>query len=216
MLLMEQRRRVVEYSRKMAAEGLSGGTFGNLSLLDRDSGLIAITPSGMDYFRMEPADIVVVTAGGERVEGEHRPSTELDLHCLLYRSLPDVGAVVHTHSAFATVLACLRWDIEPIHYLAAGCGGRVPCIPYLPFGSKELARAAVQAMGQEYQACLLGGHGLLAAGRDLEQAYSAAQQTEFLAQIYYYARLAGGGVTLTQAELQDAKERFRTYRSGAD
>ena len=71
-------------------------------------------------------------------------------------------------------------------------------------------------MGQEYQACLLGGHGLLAAGRDLEQAYSAAQQTEFLAQIYYYARLAGGGVTLTQAELQDAKERFRTYRSGAD
>ena len=216
MLMQEERELVVEYGRKMSTDRLSTGTSGNISVCNAEKGLMAISPSGMDYFRMEPADIVVVTAGGERVEGEHRPSTELDLHCLLYRSRPDVGAVVHTHSAFATVLACLRWDIEPIHYLAAGCGGRVPCIPYLPFGSKELAQAAVQAMGQEHQACLLGGHGLLAAGRDLEQAYSAAQQTEFLAQIYYYARLAGGGVTLTQAELQDAKERFRTYRSGAD
>ena len=139
MLLQEQRELVVEYGRRLVRSGLTVGTFGNLSVCDRERNLVAISPSGMDYFATAPEDVGVVDLRGEVVEGGRKPSSELDLHCLLYQSRPDVGAVVHTHSTYATVLACLRWPIDPIHYLVAYSGRDVPCIPYYPFGSLELA-----------------------------------------------------------------------------
>ena len=166
----------------------------------------------MDYFATAPEDVVVLTSRGERVEGERKPSSEADLHCLLYQSREDVNAVVHTHSTYATVLACLRWPIEPIHYLVAYSGRDVPCIPYHPFGSLELAEAARDAMGRDHNACLLGNHGLLAAGGSLSFAFDVAQQTEFLAQVYYQAKLAGGGVCLKPEELEEVLGKFQHYR----
>ena len=146
------------------------------------------------------------------MDGCRKPSSEYDLHRLFYLGRPDVDAVVHTHSTFATVLSCLRWSIEPIHYLVAYSGRDVPCIPYYPFGSLELAQAAYAAMGTEHNACLLGSHGLLAVGGSLAFAFDTAQQIEFLAKVYYHARMAGGGVKLTDAELDAVLGKFQNYR----
>ena len=212
MLLQAQRELVAEYGRRLLSTGLTEGTFGNLSVFDRESGLMAISPSGMDYTLIRPEDVVVMAPDGTRVDGGRRPSSEVDLHRLFYLRRPDVNAVVHTHSTFATVLSCLRWPIEPIHYLVAYAGRRVPCIPYYPFGSLELAEAAWDAMGAAYNACLLGNHGLLAVGKTLSFAFDAAQQIEFLSKIYYYTRTAGGGVNLTEAELTAVLGKFQDYR----
>ena len=212
MLLQTQRELVVEYGKKLVTAGLTEGTFGNISVFDRARGLMAISPSGMDYFSTTPADVVVTDLEGRVVEGTRKPSSELDLHRLFYQRRGDVNGVVHTHSSFATILSCLGWAIEPIHYLVAYCGDQVPCIPYYPFGSLELAEAAWDAMGERYNGCLLGNHGLLAVGGSLSFAFDAAQQLEFLAKVYYHARLAGGGINLTPHQLQAVLGKFQSYR----
>ena len=212
MLLQTQRELVVEYGKKLVTAGLTEGTFGNISVFDRARGLMAISPSGMDYFSTTPADVVVTDLEGRVVEGTRKPSSELDLHRLFYQRRGDVNGVVHTHSSFATILSCLGWAIEPIHYLVAYSGDLVPCIPYYPFGSLELAEAAWDAMGERYNGCLLGNHGLLAVGGSLSFAFDAAQQLEFLAKVYYHARLAGGGINLTPHQLQAVLGKFQSYR----
>lgn len=212
-MLLAERRQVAEYGRRLVDCGLTEGTFGNLSLLCREKGLMAISPSGMDYYAITAEDVAVVDLEGHQVEGERKPSSEVDLHRLLYQSRPDINAVVHTHSTFATVLSCLRRPIGPIHYLVAYSGRQVPCIPYYPFGSLELAQAARDAMGTEYNACLLGSHGLLAAGGSLAYAFDVAQQMEFLAKVSYYTDLAGGAVPLTDGELAAVLGKFQHYRT---
>ena len=212
MLLQEQRELVVEYGKKLVTTGLTDGTFGNLSVFDRESGLVAISPSGMDYFLTTPEDVVVTDLEGKVVDGRRKPSSELDLHRLFYQRRQDVNGVVHTHSTFATVLSCLRWSIEPVPYLVAYAGRQVPCIPYYPFGSLELAEAAWEGMKEEYNACLLGNHGLLAVGSNISYTLDVAQQLEFLAKVYYYTKQAGGGVDLTAAELEAVLGKFQSYR----
>lgn len=212
-MLQEQREQVVEYGKKLISTGLSTGTFGNLSVYNRAQNLIAISPSGVDYFLTRPEDVVVLTLDGKVADGIRKPSSELDLHCTLYRCRPELSAVVHTHSPFATLLSCRRRPIEAIHYLIAYAGGEVPCIPYYPFGTPALAEAACAAMGNSRNACLLGNHGLLAAGGSLPYAFDVAQQMEFLAQLTYHANLAGGAVPLTPEELSAAVEAFSHYRS---
>ena len=212
MLLQTQRELVVVYGKKLVTAGLTEGTFGNISVFDRARGLMAISPSGMDYFSTTPADVVVTDLEGRVVEGTRKPSSELDLHRLFYQRRGDVNGVVHTHSSFATILSCLGWAIEPIHYLVAYSGDQVPCIPYYHFGSLELAEAAWDAMGERYNGCLLGNHGLLAVGGSLSFAFDAAQQLEFLAKVYYHARLAGGGINLTPDQLQAVLGKFQSYR----
>ena len=211
MLLQRERELVAEYGRRLVRAGLASGTFGNLSVFDRARGLMAISPSGMDYFQIAPDDVAVVGLDGALLAGA-KPSSEADLHLVFYRSRPDVCGVVHTHSPYATTLACLGWGIEPVHYLAAYGGRAVPCIPYHPFGTQELAQAACGAMGADCDACLLGGHGLVAVGRDLPFAFDAAEQLEFVAQITYRTRLAGGGASLTPEQLDYAAGKLRGYR----
>ena len=212
MLMQEERELVVEYGRKMSADRLSTGTSGNISVYNAEKGLMAISPSGMDYFLTTPEDVVVTDLEGKVVDGKRKPSSELDLHRLFYQRRQDVNGVVHTHSTFATVLSCLRWPIEPVHYLVAYAGRQVPCIPYYPFGSLELAEAAWEGMKDQYNACLLGNHGLLAVGGSLSFAFDAAQQLEFLAKVYYYTKQAGGGVNLTAEELEAVLGKFQSYR----
>ena len=212
MILKEEREQVVEYGKKLVELGLTVGTFGNLSVYNPKENLMAISPSGMDYFLTKPEDVVVLTPDGEKVDGDAKPSSEYDMHRIFYQKRPGINAVIHTHSTYATVLACLRWPIEPIHYLVAYSGRDVPCIPYYPFGSLELAQAARDAMGADHNACLLGNHGLLAAGGSISYAFDVAEQMEFLAQVYYQTRLAGGAVRLTDPELEAVLGKFSHYR----
>ncbi|MGN0785634.1 MAG: class II aldolase/adducin family protein [Candidatus Aphodomorpha sp.] len=208
MRMQEERAEAVRFAKLLIARGLTRGTGGNISV--RKGDLVAITPSGVDYESMTAEDMVVVDLSGRIVEGSLRPSSECGMHLACYRAQSAFGAVVHTHSTFATTLACMHRSLPPIHYLIGYAGGTVPCIPYYPFGSEELAQAAAAGMAGR-NAVLLGNHGLLAAGADLDYAFSVAEETEFVAELYYRTELLGGGRLLSDADMEEALRRFAAY-----
>lgn len=211
MLLLEAREQVAHYGRELLHRGLTTGSFGNLSVYVPEAKVMVISPSGMDYDHIAPQDVSVVTMDGVVLDGTRKPSSELDLHRIFYQNDPEVGAVVHTHSTYATLMACLGLPLEPIHYLIAYADAmEVPCIPYYPFGTMELAQAALAGIGKG-KALLLGGHGLLCVGPNLAYAMDAAEQLEFLAQLCYRARVAGGGIKLTEKQLEGAFQAVKHY-----
>ena len=127
MNLLREREQLTEYGKRMSRDGLSVGTSGNLSIYVPEAGLMAITPSGLDYEATTPADIVVMDLDAHVVEGERKPSSEWALHTAFYRQHPAARAVVHTHSMYCTVLACLGKPLEAVHYAIAAAGAaRVP------------------------------------------------------------------------------------------
>lgn len=211
MLLQAEREQVVEYGKAMIERGLTVGTFGNLSVYNEKENLFAISPSGMDYFKTEPADVVVMTPDGEKVDGDRKPSSEVDMHRIFYQKRPGIRSVVHTHSRFATTLACLGLGIPPLHYLIAYAGREVPCTPYVQFGTYELAQCALDTMGENY-ACLLGNHGLLACGGNISYTMDVAEQIEFCAELYYRARAVGEPKLLKDDEIGVVLESFKSYR----
>lgn len=211
MLLLEAREQVVHYGKELVRRGLAAGSFGNVSMYIPEGKVLVISPSGMEYERVTPADVVVLTTDGVQLGGDKKPSSEIELHRAFYRTRPDVLAVVHTHSPYATTMACMGRPLRPLHYAAGYAGGEVPCIPYVPFGTRELAEAAVQGMGKERNAVLLGGHGLVAVGPDLSFAMDVAEQIEFLAQICWRCEVAGGGIPLSDAHLAQAAEALKGY-----
>ncbi|MCR5346867.1 MAG: L-fuculose-phosphate aldolase [Fretibacterium sp.] len=230
MLLLEERRAVVNYGQRLLTHGLTRGTGGNVSVLNREQGLLAISPSGMDYFEISPEDVVVMDLEGRVVVegfrggniplgsnpdgGKRRPSSEADMHRMLYNGRPDISAVVHTHSPFATALACTREaqknGLPPVHYLTAMAGPSVRCIPYYPFGTELLGQAARDGMADRF-AVLLGNHGLLAAGPDISYAFNVAEELEFVCEIYCHARTMGTPALLSREDMCVAMERFRGY-----
>lgn len=211
MLLKEEREQVVEYGKQLLERNLSVGTFGNISIYNEKENLFAISPSGMDYYKTTPEDVVICTPEGEKVEGTAKPSSELDMHRIFYQKRPEIKAVVHTHSRYAVTLATMGKSIPPMHYLIAYSGREVPCTPYKTIGSYELAEAAYETMGDNY-ACLLGNHGLLACAGNISYAMDIAEQIEFVANIYYNTLLAGGPKMLKDEEIDVVLEAFKTYR----
>ena len=107
------RRQVLTAIRQASAQGLIHGTSGNISVRDREAGVAAITPSGRPYDTMEPGDIAIVTLDGEWVDGPYAPSSETPMHTAVYRARPDVGAVVHNHALFCTVMAMAVDELPP-------------------------------------------------------------------------------------------------------
>ena len=210
MLLQTERESVVEYGRKLVTHHLTRGTGGNVSVCDREKKLMAISPSGMDYFQTEPEDVVVIDLEGQVVEGRRVPSSEADMHRVLYAGREDIGAVVHTHSAYATTLACLHERLPPVHYLIGYAGRDVRCTEYAPFGSAELARLALEGMRDRY-AVLLGNHGLLAAGHDICYAFNTAEEIEFVCELYCRARSMGKPVLLSGSDMAVVLKKFKSY-----
>lgn len=211
MILKEEREQVVEYCKKLVETGLTVGTFGNISVYNPEKNLMAISPSGMDYYKTTAEDIVVLTPEGEKVDGAAKPSSEYDMHRIFYLKRPGVNAVVHAHSPFATTLACMQWSIPALHYLVGYSGKEVPCIPYVQFGTYALAEAAFTGMGENH-ACLLGNHGLLAVGSNLSFTLDIAQQIEFSAELYYRCKAVGEPKLLTDAQMESVIAGFASYR----
>lgn len=211
MLLQRERELVVEHCRMLATHKLTKGTGGNISALDREKKLFAISPSGMDYFVMQPEDVVVLDLDGKTVDGARTPSSEMDMHRLLYVDREDINAVVHAHSTFATTLACLHWSLPALHYLIGYSGGDgVRCTSYAPFGSPELAEIARDGMKGRY-AVLLGNHGLLAAGPNMQYAFNAAEEIEFVCELHWRAKSVGDPVILSEEDMNVVLEKFKTY-----
>ena len=211
MKLEQERELLTEYGRRMSRAGLSVGTSGNLSIYVPEEGLMAITPSGLDYEATTPADIVVMDLDAHVVEGKRKPSSEWALHTKFYQRHPAARAVVHTHSMYCTTLACLGKPLEAVHYAIGAAGtARVPVAPYRLFGSPELAEAAVEACG-DGKAVLLANHGLVAWEGSLPKAFSLARDLEFTAELQWRAMAVGTPNILTGSQMAEALERFKTY-----
>jgi L-fuculose-phosphate aldolase len=210
MLLEKERALIVEYGRLLLSRRLVTGTGGNLSVCDRSSGCVAISPSGIEYEHTQPNDVVVVAMDGAPVEGERRPSSELAMHLALYGRRSDVCAIVHTHSTFATTLACLACSLPAVHYLIGFAGKEVRCAPYATFGTHALADSASRTIG-DANAVLLAHHGLLACGADLPAAFNVAEQVEYCAEIYWRARTVGAPAVIPDGEMDRVIEKFADY-----
>jgi L-fuculose-phosphate aldolase len=211
MIMEAQRRAVVTYGVAMVRAALTTGTGGNLSCCDQDRGRVAISPSGVPYDVLRPQDVVVVDLDGNVVDGLLKPSSEIGFHLTLYRHRSDVGGIVHTHSTYATTLACLQREIPPVHYLVGFAGAKVPVAPYATFGTAALARNVQQTMGAHYNAALLANHGLVAVGTDLPKAFGTAETIEFVARLYCQSLAIGDPVVLDDDEMKRVIAKFETY-----
>jgi L-fuculose-phosphate aldolase len=202
------RQALVEASLELVARGFNRGTSGNIGVRC-DAGLL-VTPSGVPAHRLAPASMVVVAPDG-KVVGAGRPSSEWRFHRDILAARPDVHAVVHVHSPFATTLACLELQIPPFHYMIAVAGGTtVRCAPYALFGTQALSDHALVAL-RERKACLLANHGMIALGRDLEEAMAVCTEVESLCEVYWRARQLGEPRHLTDDEMQLVLDKFKTY-----
>ena len=210
MILEKEREQVIEYSLKLLSEGLTNGTAGNVSIFNRKKGLVAISPTGVNYSELTPEMISVVDWNGKLIEGL-KPSSELEMHMILYRNREDVNAVIHTHPVYTTVLACLREDLPAIDYMIAVTGAtKVRCAEYASYGTKELAENAYKAMGSSL-AVILANHGLTTAGKDIANAFNITVQVEYISNLYIKARNIGEPIILPDNEMNSMLERFKTY-----
>jgi L-fuculose-phosphate aldolase len=210
MKLQEEREAIVAYCQKMITSRLTTGTGGNISICNRARGEVAMTPTGVDYFEMKADDIVIINLDGEIVEGTTKPSSEAGMHLALYHKRDDISAVVHTHSVFATTIACLRWELPPVHYLIGFSGKKVPLASYATYGTPELAQNVAKAIGN-YNAVLLANHGLVAVGETLSRAFSTAEEIELVSEIYYRTKSIGEPVILSEEEMENVLRKFGSY-----
>jgi L-fuculose-phosphate aldolase len=195
----------------MNASGLNQGTSGNISA--RIGKRMLITPSATPYEELTEEMIASMPLKGEygSWEGPLKPSTEWRFHLDIMKSRPEVGAIVHTHATFATVLAIARREIPACHYMIAAFGGNnVRCADYATYGTKELSLNALKAL-EGRSACLLANHGLIATGPTLAKAMWAAVELETIAKQYYYALTLGSPHILTDAQIEDTQKGFATY-----
>jgi L-fuculose-phosphate aldolase len=205
---LELRQELIDHCLRMNASGLNRGTSGNLSVRSGDGMLI--TPSGVPYELLRPADMVRMDMDG-RYEHRRAASSEWRFHRDIYRARPEAGAVVHAHPVYCTTLAIRAMEIPAVHYMIAAAGGStIRCAPYHTYGTEELSLAAVRALDGR-KACLLANHGMIAFGADLPQALWLAQEVETLAQLYFNALLLGGGTVLDDDEIARVVEKFRHY-----
>ncbi len=209
-----ERESLVAAAAAIAASGSVVGSAGNLSLR-RDDRLL-VTPRRARLGAVDPGSCVAVAIADGAVlhaaEGTE-PSSETPLHRAVYAALPDAGAIVHTHSHFATVLSTLVAEIPAVHYVTAGFGGPVRVAPYATFGSQALADNVVAALAGR-SAALMANHGAVATGATIELALEQAQQLEWLASVAWHALVYGSPSVLGSDDLDAVAEQSRTLRYG--
>lgn len=206
----KERLLLIEYGKKLVKAGLTKGTGGNLSIFDRKNGHVAITPSGIDFFEIQPEDIVIIDVDGNVIEGNRTPSSEWAMHVMPYKYRDDIDAVIHAHTMYATVMACLRQELPATHYMIAVAGENVRVAEYATYGSPELAKNAFEAM-KDRKAVILANHGILAGANDLLNAFNIIEEVEYCAEVYTKAKAIGEPVVLPHEEMTLMAEKFKTY-----
>jgi L-fuculose-phosphate aldolase len=202
------RHKVIDTCLMMNALGINQGTSGNVSVRT-DEGFL-ITASGVPYAKMKPEQVVEMDLdGGYR--GPYLPSSEWRMHLDIFKARPEAGAIVHTHSIFATALACLRKDIPAFHYMIGVTGGTsLRVSDYAEFGTQALSDTMLKALAGR-SACLLANHGQIAFGPNLDRALWLAGEIETLCRQYWAASLAGKPVILDDGQMKTVLARFKSY-----
>ncbi|WP_405446512.1 class II aldolase/adducin family protein [Streptomyces achromogenes] len=200
---------VVATARRTVADGLVVGTSGNVSA--RLGDLVLVTPSGVPYDRLTPADLTGVDLTGRQVLGTLVPTSELPMHLAVYRAT-DARAVVHTHAVHATAVSTLVPELPLVHYMAAALGGPVRVAPYAPYGTDELAGNMLRALAGR-SGCLLRNHGTVTYGATLDQAYDRTAQLEWMCRLWLTASSVPGlaPTLLTEAQVAEVGERLKGY-----
>lgn len=205
------RNAIIATALRMNELGINRGKSGNVSA--RVAGGFLITPSALPYDETEPQDIVTVHDDGQAV-GRYLPSSEWRFHRAIYEARPEVRAIVHAHSPFATTLACLDRGIPAFHYMVAVAGGAdIRCASYATFGTQALADQVLRAMDGR-RACLLSHHGMMAIGESLKSALALAVEVETLAEMYWRALQVDEPKLLSDAEMTVVIARFADYEAG--
>ena len=202
------RQQIIATALRMNELRINRGRSGNVSARDRDGFLI--TPSGLPYEETRPEDIAAVTLAGV-ASGPRQASSEWRFHRDIYAARQEVGAIVHTHSTFATTLACLGRGIPAFHYMVAVAGGKdIRCADYATFGTQALSDQALVALAGR-KACLLANHGMIAVGGSLADALALAVEVEALAEQYWRTLQTGTPNLLSDGEMDVVLEKFRSY-----
>lgn len=196
----QQKQQVLDTAQRLYTEKMYAGTSGNVSLCNRERTHIIITPTSCDYDLMKAEDIVVIGLDGNVLEGRLKPSSEWRMHAEIYQRVPRAGAVVHTHSPYATSFAAIGQGIpvflvEMLPFLQ----GSLEVSPYAVQGSAQVGIGAA-AILQEKNACLLAGHGAVAIGANMREAYIHSVYVEDIAKIYHLAKCVGEPVELEHQE----------------
>lgn len=202
---------IIDAALTVAREKLSPGTTGNVSARLDENGAMLITPTGVPYDSLTPEAIVPVAADGTSPPDALLPSSEWHFHLAIYQARAEVGGIVHTHSDFATAIACTGRSIPAFHYMVSRVGGDdIRCAPYATFGTPELGAGAVAAL-EGRRACLLANHGQIATGESVNAALAMAFEVETLAAQYWRALMIGNVTLLDETEMQRVGEKFKTY-----
>lgn len=205
---------VVHAAKSMAKDGLSSGSFGNVSAADREHNLLAITPSGVLYDTMQPEDICLLHLDGSAVKGvtnQYKPSSELPMHCAVYAARPDCNAIMHTHSAYCTAYASTGKTLGPIiGEMGMLAPGDIPLVAYQQPGSRALADKTAEAL-KEANGCLLANHGAVTASDTMERAYLLAQILEDGARAAVLAAQLGTVQEIPAADSAALYEKMKGY-----
>jgi L-fuculose-phosphate aldolase len=210
-MLEPERERVAAAARRLAGQGLVHGTAGNVS--ERAGELVAITPTGAVLADLQANEITVVDRQGRLVDGSSAPTSELALHLGVYDRY-DAGAVVHTHAPVSTALACVLDEVPVVHYQMVALGGSVRVAPYATFGTPELAKLTLDALGGRF-AALMANHGTIAYGDQLGAAVERSLLLEWACTVYWRAAAIGAPRSLGEEQLEAVREELgrRDYGS---
>ena len=207
--MVSKKQKLIEACNKISQLGLIKGSSGNLSLrLDKKRFLL--TSSGCSLECLQEKDIVTMSIDGQIISGK-KPSSEWMIHRDLYTDRSDIESIVHTHSKYVCVLACLHKELPPFHYMVAVAGGEnIRCCPYELFGTKKLSENVIKAM-KNRNACLMANHGLVVGASSLANSVYIAEEVESLCEQYVNALAIGNVKLLSQKQMKDVLEKFKNY-----
>ena len=200
---------IIETYKKHLDIGLNVGSEGNISI--RENQKVYITPSGIDIKDLKEEQISIVNLDGIK-SSRTKPSSEVDLHLMLYKNREDIGSVVHCHSDWASTLSCLRKDILQFHYMVAEFGGNdIKCAEYATFGTQKLAKNVLKEI-KKRKGCLMANHGQICVGKNLEEASHLSIALEKLSKQYFFCLLSKKFKMLSDLEMKEVLKSFSGYK----
>ncbi len=214
--MLEQLRKVVaDLHAELPRNNLVTWTSGNISGRDPETGYVVIKPSGLTFDELGPHNMVVVDADARVVEGDHKPSSDTATHCTIYRAMPQMGGIVHTHSPYATAWAALGRDIPCVlTAMADEFGGVIPCGGFALIGGEEIGREVVRVLragpNPRSPAVIMQNHGVFTVGPTAKAAVKAAVMCEDVARTVFLACQLGTPIPISPENIARLHERYTT------